>query len=198
MVAQNILVFQKLTRVMAKLTDDVEADLQRRIEAWELVAHQTDDRLSRAASTADLIWERLKGIDDLLEHRVGSSLSQTAAAMEDGTRSAETLQQLLALTIKTALEGNSQLAFAHEEALESFNSQASKDLNGFASRMRAAVETAIALHDTLVSHPPYQFIPSSILTSQNNVYYQADSLAAHQEQLEQVREDASITSTRRD
>ena len=31
--AQNILVFQKLTRVMAKLADDVEAELQRRMDA---------------------------------------------------------------------------------------------------------------------------------------------------------------------
>lgn len=151
MTAQNILVFQKLTRTMAKLTDDVEADLQQRIEAWELLAKQTEDRLSQSIPAANLIWERLREIEDMLDNQLGTSLDRAASSADEAVRSTETLQHLLALTVKTALEGNSQLAFAQEQAMAQFKDQSAGDLSVLSSQVLSAVEYTIALHEKLAS-----------------------------------------------
>ncbi|CAK7211931.1 hypothetical protein SBRCBS47491_001291 [Sporothrix bragantina] len=142
---QNILVFQKLTRVMAKLADDVEAELQRRMEAWDVVVQDTASRMDGILPTADAVWQRLRDAESLLASHILSSLGEATASAEEGARSAEALKQLLAIMVKSALEANSEMAYAHEQSMELVVQRTDSELDMLATTMQSAFVSAMSL-----------------------------------------------------
>lgn len=149
--AQNILVFQKLTRVMAKLTDDVEAELQRRMEVWDTVAQDTTERLGRILPMADSLWERMGDIKSLLQNGLASSVRETAMSAEEGAQSAQALQQLLGILVRTVLESNSELAFAHEQSIERVSQRTGSEMDVINAAMQGAFASALSLQREIVS-----------------------------------------------
>ncbi|KIH89587.1 hypothetical protein SPBR_07014 [Sporothrix brasiliensis 5110] len=142
---QNILVFQKLTRVMAKLTDDVEAELQRRTEVCDAVARGAADRLGHIVPVADALLDKMVVIESLLHNDLMSSVRETATLVEDGSQSARTLQQVLRILVKTVLESNSELAFEHERSIARANQVTQGEMDAINAAMQGVYASALSL-----------------------------------------------------
>ncbi|OAA62832.1 hypothetical protein SPI_04372 [Niveomyces insectorum RCEF 264] len=146
---QNILLFQKLTRVMAKLADSVEAELQRRAEAWDLAAQEAEERLSQLSPRVDQLWQRLTELSHYIEDDLAAAITQTASSAADGFHVAENLHQLLAVIMKTALEGHAQVAFAHEQSLEHVKQKVAGEVDIFTSSMLAVMSSSVSLQNEI-------------------------------------------------
>ncbi|ERS95988.1 hypothetical protein HMPREF1624_07523 [Sporothrix schenckii ATCC 58251] len=142
---QNILVFQKLTRVMAKLTDDVEAELQRRTEVWDAEAQGAADRLGHVLPVADALLDKMVVIESLLHNDLMSLVRETATLVEDGSQSARTLQQVLRILVKTVLESNSELAFEHERSIARVNQVTQGEMDAINAAMQGVYASALSL-----------------------------------------------------
>ncbi|CAK7198575.1 hypothetical protein SEUCBS139899_001238 [Sporothrix eucalyptigena] len=139
---QNVLVFQKLTRVMAKLTDDVEAELQKNMDTWTTALQDATERLDQLYPTAVKI---VNDIGILLETQLKPSVSETMKATMEGFRSAETLQQLLAVMAMSAMESNSEIAFAHEQSLELIKQRTNSELDQVSAVVQRVFSSAVSL-----------------------------------------------------
>ncbi|KAL1913279.1 hypothetical protein Sste5344_000827 [Sporothrix stenoceras] len=108
---------------MAKLTDDVEAELQRRMEVWDTMAQDAAERLGQILPIADSLGQKLGDMESLLSNDLVSSVRETAVSAEEGAQASQALQKLLSILVKTVLESNSELAFAYEQSVELESSQ---------------------------------------------------------------------------
>ncbi|KAK4155712.1 nuclear fusion protein KAR5 [Chaetomidium leptoderma] len=143
--SQNILLYQRLTRVIAQLTDGVEAELQKRMEDLDNRARQSVERLEQLAPQVGRLSEGLARVESYLSGDLDLALRKSSESARDGLQHAENLQQLLSVLLANALESNSQLAFAHEQSLQ----QASERVNDDMGALVAVVSTAIASSSSL-------------------------------------------------
>lgn len=139
---------------MAKLTDDVEAELQKRMETWDTVAQDAAERLGRIVPMADSLWERMTDMEALLQNGIVQSVAEMSTATGEGAESARALQQLLGILVKTVLESNSELAFAHELSIEKVKERTGSEIEVINAAMQGAFASALSLQNQLVSTVP--------------------------------------------
>jgi hypothetical protein len=139
------LLYQRLTRVIAQLTDGVEAELQKRMDDLDNRARQSVERLEQLTPQIGRLSEGLARVESYLSGDLDSALKKTSESYRGGLEHAQNLQQLLHILLINVLESNSQLAFAHEQSLQ----QASQRVNDDMGALMAVVSTAIASSSTL-------------------------------------------------
>ena len=142
--------FQKLTRVMAKLADDVEAELQRKMEAWDFVVQDATSRLDNILPTIDSVWQKLGGMEALLATQLLSSLNDVAASAEESARSADALKQLLTIMVKSTLKANSAMAHVHEQSVARVVQETSSELDLLSVAVQNALALAISMQNEIV------------------------------------------------
>ncbi|KAK4105276.1 hypothetical protein N658DRAFT_503445 [Parathielavia hyrcaniae] len=174
---QNILLYQRLTRVIAQLTDGVEAELQKRMDDLDNRARQSMEKLEQLTPQIGRLSEGLAKVESYLSGDLEQALKKTSETNRDGLQHAENLQQLLHVLLANVLESNSQLSFAHEQLLQ----QTSQRVNDDMGTLMAVVLTAIASSNSLSQQIQ--------LSSQ-----QAAALAQRQDSLEQGM-DRLVTAT---
>jgi predicted nucleic acid-binding Zn-ribbon protein len=158
-----------LTRIIAKLTDGVEDELQKRMDDLDRRAHQSLEKMEQLAPHIGRLNEGLASIERFLSQDMDAALQRTSKTYQDSLQHAENLQQLLRILVGNVVESNSQLAFAHEQSLQ----QATKRVNDDMDALMAVVSTAIAssssLQQQIVSLSPTKTpIPLNMLTACSN------------------------------
>ncbi|KAL2015788.1 hypothetical protein VTK56DRAFT_4841 [Thermocarpiscus australiensis] len=143
--AQNILLYQRLTRVIAQLTEGVEAELQKRMDELDNRARQSAERLEQLTPQIERLNDGLARVESYLSGDLDMALRRSSESIHGSLQHAENLQQLLSVLLANALESNSQLAFAHEQSLQ----QASQRVNADMEALMAVVSTAIASSSSL-------------------------------------------------
>ncbi|KAK4111440.1 hypothetical protein N656DRAFT_769502 [Canariomyces notabilis] len=136
---QHILLYQRLTKIIAKLTDSVEADLQKRLEELDNRARQSVEKLERLTPQVDHLSEGLAKVQKYLSSDLLSALGRSSESARNGLRLAENLQQLVNVMATNALDSNSQLAAAQEKS-----QQVSKKVNEEMEALLVVVSTAVS------------------------------------------------------
>ncbi len=135
---------------MAKLADDVETELQRRKAEWDATAQRTNDRLQQGIPLVETLLQRLADLESHIEQGIDASLSQVTQSAAESSRTVDVLQQLLAVTMKTVLDGNAQLAHAHEKSIQLAGQRASYDFEVLTSTMQGALSVSLTLQENIV------------------------------------------------
>jgi len=145
------LLYQRLTKVIAKLADGVEQELQKRMDDLDQRARQASDAVEQLNPQIDKLRDGLHQVHDYLSKDLRESLARSADQIHQGLDNAANLQQLLAVLLKTAMEGNSQVASAQEQSVERATRQASDEMAVFVAAIASAVTSSVALQNEIVS-----------------------------------------------
>jgi len=146
--AQNILLFQRLTKVIAKLTDGVEAELQKRMDEIDNRTRQSVQNLEKLSPQIDQLRDGLAGLEKFLSRDVDTALGKSSESLQGSLENARNLQRLMDLMVANVLEGNSRLASAHEVREVSLQ-QASQRADADISALMAVVATVAASSNSL-------------------------------------------------
>ncbi|KAL2174552.1 uncharacterized protein P884DRAFT_249654 [Thermothelomyces heterothallicus CBS 202.75] len=149
--AQHILLYQRLTRVIARLTDGVESELQKRMDELDSRARQSAEKLDRLKPQLNRLSEGLARLESFLSEDLELALKKTSESYRDGLHHAENLQQLLGLLVGNVLDSNSQLAFAHETSVQQASQRINDDMNALIEVVSSAIASSTSLQQQLVS-----------------------------------------------
>ncbi|KAM7192905.1 nuclear fusion protein KAR5 [Rhypophila sp. PSN 637] len=126
--SQHILLYQRLTQVIAKLTDGVEAELNRRMDDIDNRAKQSVENLEKLSPQLDQLKEDLADLEKYLSRDVTEVLGKSSESLHDSLENAQNLQHIMHLLVANVLESNSRLASAHEVSLQQASQQANADI----------------------------------------------------------------------
>ena len=149
LLAQNILLYQRLTRAIAKLADGVEIELQKRMDAIDLQAQQIGKSLEQLVPQVDSFGESLSRFESYLSGDLHQILRKSVKTGNAGLENAANLQRLLNVMINSVLEGSSQVASAHERSID-LASRGNSELNALTSEVAAVVSTLVSLGNQIV------------------------------------------------
>ncbi|KAK4201093.1 hypothetical protein QBC40DRAFT_348104 [Triangularia verruculosa] len=142
---QNILLYQRLTQVIAKLTDGVEAELQRRMNELDNRARQSMESLDRLTPKVDELREGLSKLESYLSGDLDFAMRKSTESMQDSLENAEGLQQLLSVLFANVLEGSSRVAHAHETSLQHATNRVNADMGALIDIVSTAVASSASL-----------------------------------------------------
>ncbi|AEO64002.1 uncharacterized protein THITE_2141973 [Thermothielavioides terrestris NRRL 8126] len=186
--AQNILLYQRLTRVLARLTDGVEAELQKRMDDLDQRARQSMEKLEQLTPQIGRLSEGLARVQNYLSEDLDLALRKSSESVRDGLQHAENLQQLLGVLVANVLESNSQLAFAHEKSIQ----QATQRVNDDVEALTSVIYTAVISSSSLQQHIEFSNQQAAALAQrQDNLEHGMNRLVAATETLASKLEDHS-------
>jgi len=151
--AQHILLYQRLTKVIAKLTDGVEAELQRLMDNLDNRARQSAEKLDELAPKISLLNEGLQRIEHYFSGNLDMAMKKTSEAMHASHEHAENLQQVLNILLTNVIQGQSQLAFAHEQSLQHATEKVQENMEAFVAVVSTAIASSTSLQQQLVCYP---------------------------------------------
>lgn len=182
---QNILLYQRLTQVIAKLTDGVEAELQKRMDDLDNRARQSMENLDRLAPKVDELGEGLSRLESYLSGDLDFAMRKATESMQDSLENAEGLQKLLGLLFANVLDGSSRAAHAHETSL-----QQTKRVNDGMGALIDIVSTAMASSASLSQQIQFQNQQAVALAQRQDALEQGvDRILAATEKLSDEVED---------
>ncbi|CAN8098167.1 unnamed protein product [Discula destructiva] len=146
--AQNILLYQRLIKVMAKMTHGVEVELQTHMDNFELRIQTANDALRGLEPEFDRIRIKLAAIDKHIAHDLDSSIQRSSDTINHGMQDAAQLQRLLATMIQTIMDGNAHAAIAQETSV-ALAEQKEADLSAWAALMQGAASSAFTLNSQM-------------------------------------------------
>jgi tetrahydromethanopterin S-methyltransferase subunit G len=145
------LLYQRLTRVIAQLTDGVEAELHKRMDDLDNRARQSVERLEQLTPQIGRLSEGLARVESYLSGDLDRALKKTSESYRDGLQHAENLQHLLGVLLGNVLESNSQLAFAHEQSLQQASQRVNDDMGALMAVVSSAIASSTSLQQQIVS-----------------------------------------------
>ncbi|PWI68941.1 hypothetical protein PCL_01326 [Purpureocillium lilacinum] len=146
---QNIHLYERITKILAKLTDDVEAELEMRLQVLDTRLADTTSRLERMVPHVDDLRDGLSQVKRTVSEVIARRAEDTAATVRDGLEDARNLQQLLAALLATVVE-NENGAVSQQHALQAATYQAKDELSAVLTTLQTAAISAIALQQELL------------------------------------------------
>lgn len=147
------MLYQKLTRAIAKLSEGVELELQKRMDELDNRARQALDNLEQISPHIDQLKDSLSRVESYLSNDLEAKLRKSSDSLHDGIKDAENLQQLLRGLFTRVLEDNAQLASAHDISIRKASAKASDEIGALVSVVASAVASSHALQQQIVSAP---------------------------------------------
>ncbi|KAK3682584.1 hypothetical protein B0T22DRAFT_444773 [Podospora appendiculata] len=179
---QSILLYQRLTKIIAKLTEGVEVELQKRMDDLDNRARQSVENLEKLNPQVDKLQQKLVEVNKYLSADLETTLKSSSASMNDGFRKAESLQQLLSALLANVLQNNSQLSRVHEQSLQQVSRRTNDDLGALVAIVAAAAASSTALQQQMEVSNAHA---AELAARQNTLEKGMDQLLVLGEQLSQ-------------
>jgi chromosome segregation ATPase len=146
------LLYQRLTQVIARLTDSVEAELQQRLNDLDSRARQSVERLEQLTPQIGRLSKEVAKLESYLSGDLDLALRQSSKSINDGLQHADNLQQLLRMLLANVLESNSQLALAYEQSLQRASQRVNDDMGALVAVLSTAMTSSSSLQKQIVSY----------------------------------------------
>ncbi|ROW13508.1 hypothetical protein VPNG_04426 [Cytospora leucostoma] len=148
--AQNILLYQRLTKVLAKLTHSVEVEIQKHMENLEIRLQKASDAVEGLEPEIDRLRNKLARVEDYVSYDLEHALKKSGDSINTGLHDATNLQQLLAVAIQTILDGTSHVAAIQESSVQ-LAKQNEEGMDRWSASMATAAATVMALGNQIES-----------------------------------------------
>lgn len=136
--------------MISRLTDGVEAELQRRMDDLDRRTRQTLDNLGQLSPQVEQLREGLAKVEDYLSGDLDMAIRKSSESAHDGLEHAESLRHLLGVLLARALEGNAQLASAHELSLQQASRRVNEDIGALMAVVASTAAASNALQQQIV------------------------------------------------
>lgn len=169
---RDILRYQRLTNILARLTNEIDTHLEARLKSMDETFQRTKDDLAEIAPRIDAVKKGLGEVEDAVSDGLVHTLQvRLAGRMEDrfpsltglqnaqeilhrGFSDARDLQDLLSTMLQTITQNTDDITEAQATALQLVRKQASDEADLVMSSLTAAIASAGSLHRELVSEQP--------------------------------------------
>ncbi|KAI0973287.1 hypothetical protein F4678DRAFT_426348 [Xylaria arbuscula] len=147
--AQNIVLFQRLTKIMSKLADDVDVKIEQRMNDLELRAQAVGEKFEGLSPLLGKLQHNLENADDMLSHHILQGIRKSQDQVNHGIANAEHLQRMLQVMLKSVMEGHAEAAAVHDQSLQLINQQATSEIRLIVDTVTAAVAATVALQNQI-------------------------------------------------
>ncbi|KAI0439666.1 hypothetical protein F4803DRAFT_530115 [Xylaria telfairii] len=147
--AQNIILFQRLTKIMSRLADDVDVAMDQRMNNLSLRTQAVEEKIESLSPLLGKLQRDLEHADKMLSHHLLQGIKKSHDQVHSGLKSAEHLERMLQLILQGVLDGHAEAAAMHDQSLQLMSRRASSEMDLMVGSMAAAVAATAALQNEI-------------------------------------------------
>ncbi|KAI0553799.1 hypothetical protein F4679DRAFT_528132 [Xylaria curta] len=147
--AQNIILFQRLAKIMSRLADEVDVQTEQRMSNLNLHAQAVEEKIESLSPLLGNLHQNLQHADQILSHDLLQGLKKSRYEINSGVKSAEHLGKMLQAILQGALNGHAEVAAMHDQSLQLMSRQVSVETDTIVSNMAAVMEATAALQNDI-------------------------------------------------
>ncbi|KAK6840310.1 hypothetical protein PG995_016064 [Apiospora arundinis] len=144
---RSIQTFQRLTKIMSRMADDVDLRVDQRLTDLDLKFHSAGGKVESLAAQIEHLRGAVANAEGLASGHLATALMESANAIEGGTKSAASLQRVLDILLQTVLTTNAEAAAAHQESMDLVSQRTGSEMATVMNAMAAAVASASSLQN---------------------------------------------------
>ncbi|KAK7932642.1 hypothetical protein PG985_003354 [Apiospora marii] len=146
---RSIHTFQRLTKIMSRMGDDVDLRVDQRLSDLDTKFHAAGGKVESLSTQIEYLRRAVHNAEGLASGHLTTSLMESANAIEGGTRSAANLQRVLEVLMQTVLTTNAEAAAAHEQSMDLVSRKTESEMATVMDAMTAAVASASSLQNQI-------------------------------------------------
>ncbi|KAI0876722.1 hypothetical protein GGS24DRAFT_450083 [Hypoxylon argillaceum] len=147
--AQNIILFQRLTKIMSKLTDDVDVKIERQMNDIDLRTQAVGEKVDSLSPLLEKLRHDLGDVDNILSHHILQLLKKSQDQVDSGLESATHLERMLQVILRGAVDGHAQAAALHDQSLQLMSQRTTSEMEIIVDSFAAAVAATVTLHNQI-------------------------------------------------
>ncbi|KAI1304007.1 hypothetical protein F5Y03DRAFT_407041 [Xylaria venustula] len=147
--AQNIVLFQRLAKIMSTLADDVDVKIEQRMNEFELRAQAVGEKFEGLSPLIGKLQHDLENADDMLSHHLLQGIKSSQDQVNNGITNAEHLQRMLQVMLKSVMEGHAEVAAVHDQSLQVMSQQATSEISLIVDSVTAVMAATVALQNQI-------------------------------------------------
>ncbi|KAI8955396.1 hypothetical protein F4801DRAFT_529162 [Xylaria longipes] len=147
--AQNIILFQRLAKIMSRLADDVDVKIEQRMNNLNLRTRAVEEKIESLSPLLGKLQHDLECADEMLSHHLLQGIKKSHDQVNSGLRSAESLERMLQVLLQGVLDGHAEAAAMHDQSLQLMSRRASSEMDIMIGSMAAAVAATTALQNEI-------------------------------------------------
>ncbi|KAL7946537.1 hypothetical protein V8C42DRAFT_320954 [Trichoderma barbatum] len=196
---QNIRLHQRLTSILAKLTTQLEEEMEARFRSMNRMFQEAGVTVENLKPRMEDLKSSITEIDALFRDHIVQNVQQSADFVTHGLDDARQLQTLLSMLVDVTQNQSRDLTTSHESALQEATLRITSEVDVILSALSAAVTSSASLHREIeISQSAAAAVAlrqERIETGMKKLEGLADTLLAqhkgHQEQLVSAQQTAS-------
>ncbi|KAL7782475.1 hypothetical protein V8C43DRAFT_197785 [Trichoderma afarasin] len=196
---QNIRLHQRLTGILAKLTTQLEEEMEARFRSMNKMFEEAGATVENLKPRVNHLKNSITEVDALFRDHIVQNVQQSAEFVTHGLGEARQLQTLLSILVDVTQNQSHDLTTSHESALQEATLRITNEVDIILGALGAAIASSTSLHREIeISQSAAAAVAlrqESIETSMKKLEGLADSLLAqhkgHQEQLVSAQQTAS-------
>ncbi|GAW14240.1 hypothetical protein ANO14919_036390 [Xylariales sp. No.14919] len=147
--AQNIILFQRLTKIMTRLADDVDMKVEQGINDIDLHAEVVGERIDSLSPVLEKLQHDLQNANNMLSHDLFRGIKKSQEQVNSGIESAVHLERMLQVILRGVMDGHAESAAIHDQSLQQMNQRATSEMEIMVGTMGAALAATVALQDQI-------------------------------------------------
>ncbi|KAK8068754.1 hypothetical protein PG994_005370 [Apiospora phragmitis] len=146
---RSIQTFQRLTKIMSRMADDVDLRVDQRLTDLDMKFHATGGKVDSLSTQIEYLRSAVANAEGLASGHLTTALMESANSLEGGTKSAANLQRVLEVLLQTVLTTNAEAAAAHEQSMELVSQKTESEMATAMNAIAAAVASASTLQNQI-------------------------------------------------
>ncbi|KAI0907749.1 hypothetical protein F4823DRAFT_641072 [Ustulina deusta] len=147
--AQNIILFRRLTRIMGRLADDVDAKIEQRMNDIDLRTQAVGEKVENLSPLLGKLQHDLENADNMISHRLLQGIKKSQDRVDSGITSAVRLERMLQVILRGVAEGHTEVTAVYNQSLQLMNQRATSEIEIMADTVAAAVAATLALQNQI-------------------------------------------------
>ncbi|KAI0026167.1 hypothetical protein F4780DRAFT_718787 [Xylariomycetidae sp. FL0641] len=147
--SQHILLFQRLTKIMSNLADDVDEQVERRMRDLDSRTEATGRKIDNLSPQLDRLRDGLNSAEAVISGQLAHVLKRSTDSINDGVESAQNLQRMLQLILQSVMDSHAEMAYAHDQSLQTMHQRTEFEMGNMMTAMTAVLATTTTLQNQI-------------------------------------------------
>ncbi|GKU03253.1 nuclear membrane fusion protein kar5 [Fusarium langsethiae] len=145
---ENIFLYQRITRILEKLTNDVEADLEERFQSLNRAFDAASQSVESIGPQAKHLQMEMDKASRILRHDLGHAIQDSRDIVTSGLEEAQALHDLLEILVRAVQKNTADITTSQEVALRTSTEKWNDEVGVLVTALTAVVATSLDQMET--------------------------------------------------
>ncbi|KAF5025584.1 hypothetical protein F66182_2328 [Fusarium sp. NRRL 66182] len=142
---ENILLYQRITKILERLTRDIEVDMEERFQSLNRAFHTATQSVENLGPQVQHLQTEMEMASKILRDDLIQSVRHSRDNVNSGLEESKVLLDLLGFLVRSVQDNTAEITSSHQVALQTSTKQLNSEVDILMTVLTAAVTSSVSL-----------------------------------------------------